>query len=96
MKGDDLLVVFPTTHLTLKAEKVLKGAGISHRTILKPRKISSDCGLAIQLRPGDMGRAAAAFEGADDIPAAFYRSEEDQYCEVVRDEGGRKKEEGGR
>ena len=45
----ELVIVFPTTHLTLSAKKSLDKAGIKHRTIMKPRRISSDCGLAIRI-----------------------------------------------
>lgn len=50
----NLVIVFPTTHLTLKAESVFEKAGIEHRTVMKPRKISSDCGLAIRIDNKDM------------------------------------------
>ncbi|UCF31446.1 MAG: DUF3343 domain-containing protein [bacterium] len=82
MKTGELLVVFPTTHLTLKAEQVLRGAGIAHRTILKPRKVSSDCGLAIRLQWEDLDRAAGILEEAKHLPATFYRSEEGQWSQI--------------
>jgi hypothetical protein len=50
----NLVIVFPTTHLTLKAESILEQAEVMHRTVMKPRKISSDCGLAIRVNDGDL------------------------------------------
>ena len=74
----DLLVVFPTTHLTLAAEKVFKGAGIIHRTIMKPRKISSDCGLAVTLEKEQVDRVRAH------LPAAFYGADENGWDFLFR------------
>jgi hypothetical protein len=84
MKTDDLVVVLPTTHLTLQAEKTLKGAGISHRTILKPRRISSDCGLAIRIQWKDMEGASRVLKEAGHLPATFYRSEDSLWEQVLR------------
>ena len=76
-----LLAVFATTHLTLKAEKALKEAGVGHRTIMKPRKISSDCGLAIRFDMPDMERARSVFSESSCLPARIFRqSEKDWEC----------------
>ncbi len=69
------MAVFPTTHLTLKAEKALKDAGVGHRTVMKPRKISSDCGLAIRLDPSDVDRAKDVFLSSASQPARIYRQD---------------------
>ena len=69
-----LLVVFPTTHLTLMAEKAFKEAGVKHRTIMKPRKISSDCGLAITLEQKQIEQVQALLKDSGHLPATFYRS----------------------
>jgi len=68
-----LLAVFPTTHTTLKAEKALKEAGVDHRTIMKPRRISSDCGLAIRLDKTDMERATSVITDSSCLPARIFR-----------------------
>ncbi len=71
----DLVAVFATTHLTLKAEKALKDAGVGHRTVMKPRKISSDCGLAIKLEHSDVDRAKDIFLSSACLPARIYRQD---------------------
>ncbi|WP_350343551.1 DUF3343 domain-containing protein [Proteinivorax tanatarense] len=43
-----LLITFPTTYDSIKAEEVLKQHDVSLRVRPVPREISSDCGLAIQ------------------------------------------------
>jgi len=45
--SERLIAVFRTTTETLKAEKSYKEAGLAIRTTIKPRKISSDCQLAL-------------------------------------------------
>ena len=72
----ELVIVFPTTHLTLSAEKTLEKAGIEHRTIMKPRRISSDCGLAIRVdsRMLESFREALVADGL--LPARFFREDE--------------------
>ena len=79
----EVLAVFPTTHLTLVAEKTFQGAGIAFRTILKPRKISSDCGLAIRLGEEALEQAAAAVRSSGPLPASFYRSEGGEWRQVL-------------
>jgi hypothetical protein len=43
------LLVFPSVHQVMKAEKLLKGQDIKVDLIPMPREISSDCGVAIEL-----------------------------------------------
>ena len=44
-----MIFVFKSTYLTFKAERTLKSAGIACKLVTKPRHISSDCGLAVQI-----------------------------------------------
>ena len=47
------VAVLHTTYHTLKAERLLKAQGIKHKTIMKPRGVTTDCGLAIEFRSED-------------------------------------------
>ena len=42
------VVLFHTTSAALKAEKVLKKAGIEVKAIPVPRQFSSDCGISVR------------------------------------------------
>ena len=53
-----------TTYHTLKGEKLLKQAGVKYKTIMKPRHISSDCGLAITFEAERFPEVAAVFREA--------------------------------
>ncbi len=50
------ILVFQSTHLTYKAERLLKNSAIPCNLVTKPRHISSDCGLAIHLEEQDRAR----------------------------------------
>ncbi len=79
----DVVVVFPTTHLTLSAERSLERAGIRYRTVMKPRKISSDCGLAIRIDAEAVDRSGDFFAADGLLPVRFFREREGQW-ECVR------------
>ncbi len=80
---EELLAVFPTTHLTLTAERVFKDAGLHQRTIMKPRRISSDCGLAIRLDASQLKQARELVQTADCLPATFYQSASDGWRPIL-------------
>lgn len=42
------LVLFESVHHALRAEKILKNAGIPHKLIPVPKHISSDCGICVR------------------------------------------------
>jgi len=49
MEGQRYVVfLFPSVSYALKAEKILKAAGIAHKLIPVPRHISSDCGVCLR------------------------------------------------
>jgi len=50
------IITFVSIHFVMKAEKVLKKEGIDFRLIPTPRKISSDCGMAIEANYENMER----------------------------------------
>lgn len=56
-------LVFETTHLTMKAESILKDAGIPVRLFPKPRKVISECGLIIKVLKADLDAAKGLLEG---------------------------------
>ena len=75
----ELVIVFPTTHLTLSAEKSLEKVDIAHRTIMKPRRISSDCGLAIRVDSSLMDKCRQALTEDGLLPVRFFREVEGEW-----------------
>jgi uncharacterized protein YqgV (UPF0045/DUF77 family) len=45
------VALFDAVSHVMKAEKVLKSAGIPHKLIPVPRSISSDCGVCLRFLP---------------------------------------------
>ncbi len=70
----ELLAVLPTTHLTLRGEKALLKAGVAVRAVMKPRRIDSDCGLALSLPPAAEEQARRALSAAG-LVATFWGRE---------------------
>ncbi|TES90270.1 MAG: DUF3343 domain-containing protein [Candidatus Cloacimonadota bacterium] len=48
------VITFASVHFVMKAERVLKENGIEVRLIPTPRKISSDCGMTIEVKKEDL------------------------------------------
>ncbi|MFZ5942412.1 MAG: DUF3343 domain-containing protein [Bacteroidota bacterium] len=51
------LLLFPSVHWVIKAEKLLESRGISTRIIAVPKSISSDCGMCLSFGEGEAGRS---------------------------------------
>ncbi len=49
MKMAQGVILFPSIHFALRAEKLLKAKGISYKLIPVPRQLSSDCGVCLRI-----------------------------------------------
>jgi hypothetical protein len=58
-----VILVYSTSY-ALRAEKVLKQAGISCKLIPVPRHLSSDCGVCVQIERADQETVLQALEAA--------------------------------
>ncbi len=56
------VVLFHSTAHAIRAEKVLQRAGYQIKMIPTPRKLSSNCGVALRFDRADEERLAAALE----------------------------------
>lgn len=56
------MVLFYSTSLALRAERVCQQAGLSVKLIPTPRHLSSDCGMALRFHWPDRERVEAALE----------------------------------
>ncbi len=43
------VILFPSVHFALRAEKLVKQKGIPHKLIPVPRHLSSDCGVCLRI-----------------------------------------------
>lgn len=49
----DRIITFESVHHALKAEKIIRSAGLAADAISVPRHLSSDCGIALRFDAGD-------------------------------------------
>lgn len=65
--GPFAVATFHSTHAVLKAEKILKEAGLGGvRLVQVPSQVSSDCGIAVRFSAADAPRAAGLLRPLDD------------------------------
>jgi len=67
-----LILIFRGTHQVLSAEKRLKGGGVALRLIPVPRRLTSDCGLAIRIPLDQRDRARKILSRARLLPVSAH------------------------
>ncbi|MFA6147429.1 MAG: DUF3343 domain-containing protein [bacterium] len=67
-----LILIFRGTHEVLTAEKRLKGGGVPMRLIPVPRRLTSDCGLAIRIPLDQRDRAREILSGSRLLPRSVH------------------------
>jgi len=67
-----MILIFRGTHQVLSAEKRLKGGGVPLRLIPVPRRLTSDCGLAIRIPLDQRARARKILSGARLLPVSAH------------------------
>ena len=74
--GAFAIATFHSTHSVLKAEKLLKEAGLEGvRLVPVPSQVSSDCGVTVRFAATDVARAAEVLRQlADDLQGIFVES----------------------
>ncbi|MDT8317374.1 MAG: DUF3343 domain-containing protein [bacterium] len=55
--GKEPMLLFETTHLTMKAEDLFRKNNIPNMLFPKPKKAVSECGLVVKLFESDLERA---------------------------------------
>ncbi len=68
----EVILIFRGTHQVMSAEKILKGGGVPMRLIPVPRRLTSDCGLAIRIFPPDKVRARKVLSRAGLLPRSVH------------------------
>jgi hypothetical protein len=76
--SQEIVLIFQGTHQVMSAEKYLKKAGVPMRLIPVPRRLTSDCGLAIRIFLPDRDRAKKVLSGSGILPQSVH---------ILRNEG---------
>ena len=67
------VATFHSTHSVIKAEKLLKEAGLeSVRLVPVPSQVSSDCGVTVRFLGADLDRARTALAGLGEDLEGFF------------------------
>jgi hypothetical protein len=69
----EVVMIFRGTHQVLSAEKALKGGGVPVRLIPVPRRLTSDCGLAVRLQERSLSQARETLAAVPLVPASVHR-----------------------
>ena len=72
-----LILIFRGTHQVLSAEKRLKGGGVLSRLIPVPRRLTSDCGLALRIPLDRRDRAREILSRGRLLPVSAHLPRED-------------------
>ena len=72
------IATFQSTHMVLKAEKILKEAGVADvRLVPVPSQVSSDCGVTVRFAAAQVARAAELLRPLeDDLQGIFVENGE--------------------
>lgn len=75
------ILIFNSVHKVMKAEKLLKTSAIPSKTIPVPRKLSSDCGLAVRISSVNIKEITAALK--DEPAEEIYIQENNEFRRVT-------------
>ncbi len=76
MMSKKFIVVFVSTHETMKAERAFKEGGVKVRTTTRPRTIDSNCQLALTFKDGELDKILEITEKRSLSGAGFFRQGE--------------------
>jgi hypothetical protein len=80
------IVLLPSVHQVMKAEKILKGKGIGVDLIPVPREISSDCGVAVEISVDSKNEVLQTLkENKMRIIECYIRKPDGEFMKVERD-----------
>lgn len=85
VRENELVAIFHSIHKVMKAEQVLKQAGLDILLIPAPRQLTSDCGLAIRYAPAEQQRVEELLRREGLLPAELYRHEGKGYRRLDQD-----------
>lgn len=78
----DYVAIFHSIHRVLRAEQLLKYHKAVFLLIPVPRRLTSDCGLALRIAPSQLERVFALLREADLLPPELYRLQAGEYVAI--------------
>jgi len=78
----DYVAIFHSIHRVLRAEQLLKKHKAEFLLIPVPRKLTSDCGLALRIAPTELPAVFAVLRAAELLPPELYQLEDGEYAAI--------------
>jgi hypothetical protein len=78
----EYILAFGSAHKALKAESILKKAGIKFRLLPAPKVLVPYCDLVISVLEADYNEAREALDASGQTLKAVYRKEGEEYAQV--------------
>lgn len=78
----DYIAIFHSIHRVLRAEQLLKRAGAAFLLIPVPRRLTSDCGLALRVAPEHLVTVFAVLGETGLVPPELYQLRDGEYVPV--------------
>lgn len=85
VKENDYVAIFHSIHRVLKAEKLLKQAGVGFLLIPVPRQLTSDCGLALRFSQDQRDILLATLAESGLSPVELHQRHNGGYLAVALD-----------
>ena len=82
VNDQDYVAIFHSIHRVLRAEKLLKQHQAAFLLIPVPRKLTSDCGLALRIAPEHLPAVFAVLRTADLLPPELYQLQGGEYAAI--------------
>ncbi|TLM65797.1 MAG: DUF3343 domain-containing protein [Deltaproteobacteria bacterium] len=79
VNDQDYVAIFHSIHRVLRAEQLLKQRQVAFLLIPVPRKLTSDCGLALRIAPANLAAVFAELAGAGLLPPELYQLRGGEY-----------------
>ena len=79
----DYVAIFHSIHRVLRAEQLLKRAGVAFLLVPVPRRLTADCGLALRIAPAQLAAVSAVLAAADLLPAELYQMRAGEFVAVA-------------
>ena len=82
VNDQDYVAIFHSIHRVLRAEQLLKQHQAVFLLIPVPRKLTSDCGLALRIAPAHLQAVYAVLTEVGLLPPELYQLRAGEYVEV--------------
>ena len=79
------ILLLPSVHDVMKAEKILLNAGVDLNVIATPRELSHNCGVAIRFDCSNVNKLLSLLEQLPVEKTIFKKTDEDMYVDVTQE-----------